>query len=222
CNGGGCHGKSGGQNGFALSLLGFVPELDYQTLVKENRGRRLLTTSPDHSLLLLKASGGMAHAGGKRMEIGSDEYKLIRRWIAAGTPFSDGKDLEVKKITVYPEQRIVNRNNRQQFAVYAHYSDGSIVDVTQRAQFESNDPDIAVVDTTGLVRSLDMSGEAAVMARYQASVATFRATVPLGEKIPSYKFEQRTIVDKFTQKKWQELGIVPSELCSDETFIRRL
>src|SRR5207247_9597362 len=25
CNGGGCHGKSGGQNGFALSLLGFVP-----------------------------------------------------------------------------------------------------------------------------------------------------------------------------------------------------
>ena len=42
CNGGGCHGKSGGQNGFALSLLGFVPELDYQTLAKENRGRRIL------------------------------------------------------------------------------------------------------------------------------------------------------------------------------------
>src|SRR5204863_1602000 len=75
CNGGGCHGKSGGQNGFALSLLGFVPELDYQTLVKENRGRRVMLTSPDNSLLLLKASGGMAHAGGKRMEIGSDEYK---------------------------------------------------------------------------------------------------------------------------------------------------
>src|SRR5262249_9175657 len=36
CNSGGCHGKSGGQNGFALSLLGFVPELDYYTLVKEN------------------------------------------------------------------------------------------------------------------------------------------------------------------------------------------
>ena len=25
CNSGGCHGKSGGQNGFGLSLLGFVP-----------------------------------------------------------------------------------------------------------------------------------------------------------------------------------------------------
>lgn len=78
CNGGGCHGKSGGQNGFALSLLGFVPELDYQTLLKENRGRRLLPSSPEFSLLLLKATGAMAHGGGKRMEVGSDEYKLIR------------------------------------------------------------------------------------------------------------------------------------------------
>src|SRR5476649_653875 len=73
CNSGACHGKSGGQNGFALSLLGFVPELDYQTLVKENRGRRLLPSSPENSLLLMKAAGAIAHAGGKRMEVGSDE-----------------------------------------------------------------------------------------------------------------------------------------------------
>ena len=31
CNGGGCHGKSEGQNGFRLSLLGFTPEEDYGT-----------------------------------------------------------------------------------------------------------------------------------------------------------------------------------------------
>jgi hypothetical protein len=222
CNGGGCHGKSGGQNGFALSLLGFVPELDFQTLVKENRGRRLMTTAPENSLLLLKATGTMAHAGGKRMEVGSDEYKLIRRWITAGAPYSDGQDLQVTKITIVPEQRIISRNNRQQFSVHAHYSDGSVVDVTGRAQYESNDPDIAVVDGAGLVRSLDMSGEAAIMARYQANVATFRATVPLGEKIPNYTFENKTVVDRFTQKKWQELGIVPSDLCSDEVFVRRV
>jgi len=222
CNGGGCHGKSGGQNGFALSLLGFVPELDYQTLVKENRGRRILPSSPENSILLLKAAGIMAHAGGKRLEVGSDEYKLIKRWIVSGTPYSDGKDLEVTKITVSPEQRIISRNNRQQFAVHAHYSDGTVVDVTQRAQYESNDPDIAVVDATGLVRSLDMSGEAAVMARYLGQVATFRATVPLGMKIPQYTFEHKTIVDRFAQKKWQELGIVPSDLCSDDVFIRRV
>src|SRR5438874_12240937 len=83
CNAGGCHGKSGGQNGFALSLLGFVPELDYQTLVKENRGRRIFPAAPEHSLLLQKATGTMPHAGGKRMDAASDEYKLVRRWIAS-------------------------------------------------------------------------------------------------------------------------------------------
>ena len=222
CNGGGCHGKSGGQNGFALSLLGFVPELDYQTLVKENRGRRVLTYAPEHSMLLMKAAGIMAHAGGKRMDTTSDEYKLIRRWIASGAPWSDGKDPQVTKITVHPEQRIIQRNNRQQFSVHAHFEDGTVVDVTQRAQYESNDPDIAAVDGSALVRSLDMSGEAAVMARYQGQVATFRATVPLGLKIPAYTFEPRTLVDRYTQKKWQELGIVPSDIASDEIFVRRV
>jgi hypothetical protein len=223
CNSGGCHGKSGGQNGFALSLLGFVPEMDYAALAKETRGgRRLFLASPENSLLLTKASGQMAHAGGKRMEVDSDEYKLIRRWIASGTPFGKPSDPTVTKITVFPEQRIISRNNRQQIAVHAHYSDGSVVDVTRRAQYESNDPDIAVVDGTGLVRSLEMSGEAAVMARYQAQVATFRATVPLGLKVPEYAFEPRTVVDRFTHKKWKELGIVPSELSSDEVFIRRV
>ena len=89
CNSGGCHGKAGGQNGFKLSLLGFEPEVDYQT---PGQGRPRPAPVPRrsrHSLLLLKAAGTMAHGGGKRMEVGSDEYKLIRRWIAAGTPFGE-------------------------------------------------------------------------------------------------------------------------------------
>src|SRR5262249_12327740 len=52
CNGGGCHGKASGQNGFKLSLLGFEPDVDYAALVKEARGRRLFPAAPDHSLLL--------------------------------------------------------------------------------------------------------------------------------------------------------------------------
>jgi len=35
CNGGGCHGKSGGQNGFRLSLLGFEPTEDFEWLVRK-------------------------------------------------------------------------------------------------------------------------------------------------------------------------------------------
>ena len=62
---GGCHGKASGQNGFKLSLLGFEPEVDYNALVKEARGRRVFPAAPDHSLLLLKATGTIAHGGGK-------------------------------------------------------------------------------------------------------------------------------------------------------------
>jgi hypothetical protein len=222
CNSGGCHGKASGQNGFKLSLLGFEPEVDFNALVKEGRGRRLLPAAPDYSLLLLKASGKMAHGGGKKMEADSDEYKLIRRWIAAGMPFGKPTDPVVTKISMVPEQRILTRNNHQQFAVYAHYSDNSVEDITRRAQYDSNDTEIAVVDPSGLVRTLALSGEAGIMARYQGKVAVFRATVPLGVPIPEYKFEQQTLVDQFTHKKWQELGLVPSELCSDADFIRRV
>jgi hypothetical protein len=222
CNSGGCHGKASGQNGFKLSLLGFEPEVDFNALVKEARGRRLFPAAPDNSLLLLKAVGAVAHGGGKRMEVGSDEYKLVRRWIAAGMPFGQSTDPVVTSISVFPDRRVLTRNNKQQFAAYAHYSDGSVEDITRRAQYESNDQEIAIVDAAGLVRTLTMSGEAAIMIRYQSHVATFRATVPLGSQTPAYSFEPLTLVDNFTQKKWQQLGLVPSELCSDEQFIRRL
>jgi hypothetical protein len=222
CNSGGCHGKASGQNGFKLSLLGFDPDLDYGALVKDARGRRVFPAAPDSSLLLLKAAGGVAHGGGKRMEVGSDEYRVVRRWIAASMPYGEKSDPVVERISVFPEHCVMTRQNRQQFAVYAHYSDGYVEDITRRAQYESNDQEIAVVDAAALVRTLAQSGEAAIMCRYQGHVATFRATVPLGVKIPDYKFEAKTLIDGLTQKKWQELGLVPSELSTDEQFIRRL
>jgi hypothetical protein len=222
CNSGGCHGKQAGQNGFRLSLLGFEPELDYTTLVKEGRGRRLFPAAPDNSLLLLKSVGAVAHGGGKRMEIGSDEYKLVRRWIAAGMPFGKDTDPRVTRISVSPEHRVLTRQNRQQITVFAHYSDGSIQDITRRAQYESNDQEIASVDTNGAVYTLAMSGEAAIMVRYQDQVAVFRGTVPVGGVTPAYPFEPHTIVDQHTSAKWQQLGLVPSAVCSDEQFLRRL
>ena len=222
CNSGGCHGKASGQNGFRLSLLGFEPELDYTTLVKEGRGRRLFPAAPDNSLLLLKATGQLPHGGGKKMEKDSDEYRLIRRWIAAGMPYGKPDDPTVTRISVFPDKRIMARQNVQQLAVYAHYSDGRVEDVTRRAQYESNDTEIASVDAAGLVRTYQASGESGIMVRYLGQVAVFRATVPLGVPIPDYQFPPKTLVDRYTHKKYQELGLVPSDLCTDEEFIRRV
>lgn len=222
CNAGGCHGKASGQNGFKLSLLGFEPDLDYQTLVKEGRGRRLFPASPDESLLLKKGTGGMPHGGGKKLEKDSDEYKAIRRWIATGMPWGEDKDPKVTSISVYPEQRIVDRAGRQQLAVLAHYSNGSIEDVTRRAQYESNETEIATVEPGGLVNVGQHSGEAGIMIRYQGLVTVFRATVPLGVKIPAYQFPVNNYIDTHILKKYQLLGLMPSELSSDAVFIRRV
>src|ERR1700676_3808896 len=79
CNAGGCHGKSGGQNGFALSLLGFEPEEDYEYVVKESRGRRIIITAPEASLLLMKASGQMPHGGGAKLPSDSPHYRILKR-----------------------------------------------------------------------------------------------------------------------------------------------
>jgi hypothetical protein len=221
CNSGGCHGKASGQNGFKISLLGYEPDVDYKALVMEARGRRLMPAAPDSSLFLLKATGAVPHGGGKKMERDSDEYRLVRRWIAAGTPYGNDTDPQVTKISVYPEHRVMTRQNKQQFAAYAHYSDGTVEDITRRAQYESNDQEIATVDAGGVVRTLGLSGEAAVMARFQGHVAVFRATVPLGIKTPDWQFPAQTVVDTHTAKKWKDLGLVPSDVAADAAFVRR-
>jgi hypothetical protein len=221
CNSGGCHGKIAGQNGFRLSLLGFEPEFDYATLIKESRGRRVFPAAPDSSLLLQKAAGVVPHGGGAKTRVDSEEYKLMRRWIASGLPYGSASDPTITKVTVFPEGRVIARNGRQQLAVYAHYSDGSVEDVTRRAQYESNDTDVATVGESGLVQTLAMTGQAAVMVRFSGRVTVFRASVPRpGGGVP-FEFEPKTVVDRFTAKKWRELGITPSELCTDEQFVRR-
>ena len=221
CNGGGCHGKSGGQNGFSLSLLGFYPEEDHEYLVKEGRGRRIFANSPDRSLLLLKATNGLPHGGGQRMERDSYEYRLIKRWMRQGMPYGSDKDPKVVRLETFPRERILGRNGEQQLAVLAHYSDGAVEDVTRMAQFESNVKEMAGVDENGLVRTFELAGDVAVMIRYQGHVDVFRATVPLGVKVENMP-EPRNAIDTLVFKKLQKLGIPPSGLCDDSTFLRRV
>lgn len=221
CNSGGCHGKASGQNGFRLSLLGFYPEEDYEFLVKEARGRRIFPPAPERSLLLTKPVGESPHGGGKRMERDSDEYRLIHRWIEQGMPYGSDADPVVTGIRCVPSTRLMGRGSEQQVSVLATYSDGHVEDVTRMALFEPNDNELAESDVTGLVKTHDLSGEVAVMARYQGQVATFRATIPLGAEITHFPPEQN-FIDAAVFGKLKLLGIPPSELCDDATFLRRV
>jgi hypothetical protein len=221
CNGGGCHGKSGGQNGFALSLLGFEPPEDFEYLVKEGRGRRLFPASPDQSLLLLKASAKLPHGGGHRIAEGSPAYRVLRRWIEQGMPYGNPEDPVVTGIEVLPNERLMQRNGNQQIVVVAHYSDGSTEDVTRTTQFDSNDTEMAEVSVTGLVTTAELTGSVAVMARYQGHVGVFRSTIPLGipaDNLPAPK----NYIDELVYAKLKALGLPSSKICDDVTFLRRV
>ncbi|MBX3443372.1 MAG: DUF1553 domain-containing protein [Planctomyces sp.] len=221
CNGGGCHGKASGQNGFKLSLLGFYPEDDYEFLVKEGRGRRLFPNAPERSLLLQKGAGQSPHGGGKRMEADSYEYRLLYRWIEQGMPHGQADDPVVTGIKCYPSQRVLDRNGRQQLAVLATYSDGSVDDVTRMALFEPNDTELAESSVTGLVSTHDLAGEVAIMARYQGQVSTFRATIPLGLQVAETP-PVANFVDEHVFGKLKVLGVPPSPLADDATYLRRV
>ncbi len=223
CNAGGCHGRASGQNGFKMSLFGFDPAFDYNALVKEARGRRIFPAAPDSSLFLAKASARVPHGGGKRLDPDSEDYRTIRRWITQGMPVGDAKAPTLAKLSLFPAQRVLERNAEQQTAVLALYSDGTVRDVTRQAQFQSNEMAVAAVDGDGLVRTFNLSGDATIMARYMGQVATFRALVPLGKTIAKFPdFPAANYVDTLALARWKHLGIVPSELANDSTFIRRV
>lgn len=220
CNAGGCHGKADGQNGFKLSLLGFYPEDDYEYLVHEDRGRRLFPADPEFSLLLLKPSNQMPHGGGQRMTPGSYEWDLMATWIRQGMPYTTPEDPTLKRIEVLPPVREMNFGTAQQLSVVAHYSDGSRRDVTRLASYEANVPEMAETDATGRVTVGTTPGEVAVMARFQGEVTVFRAVLPQGLPVASLP-PSRGFVDDAVFAKLKQLGIPPSDLSDDATFLRR-
>jgi hypothetical protein len=224
CNGGTCHGKSAGQNNFKLSLFGFEPDEDYEHLVLEQRGRRLVPSAPDESLLLTKGAAIVPHGGGRRLEPGTPAYDTLRKWIAQGMPNdqADAGRPRLLGIKILPEVRLMRAGESQQLSVEARFSDGTTKDITHYASLEPNIKGMTVVDEhTGTVTMGNRPGSVAIMARYQDKVSVFRATQPLGVRVDKLPPE-RNFIDKAIFARLKETGMPPSELSDDATFLRRV
>lgn len=222
CNAGACHAKAiTGQRGFRLSVLGFEPEEDYEAIVKQGKGRRVFPPAPEESLLITKGAAIVPHTGGKHLEPGSEFYQTLVRWIAEGMPYTQPKEPVLKDIVVEPARITLKTQSNQQLKVTARYSDGSSRDVTKLALFEANDVAMASATDNGLVSTLDLPGNVAVMVRFGGKVSVCSVSIPLGapvEQLPPVK----NFIDQQVFANLKQIGIPPSPICDDSTFLRRV
>jgi len=223
CNSTACHGSPVGKGGFKLSLFGYEPTEDFQAIAKSDEGKRINLKQPEQSLLLTKATMTTPHAGGMRFKKDSSEYKVLLTWLKEGAPAIAEFEARVKQVKVYPESPwMPSPKATQRLTVVAEMSDGSARDVTEKALYSSSDDAIADVSERGLVTA-KRGGETAVMIRYLGQVAVSRVAVLPSWKLPaSAKLPQHNYVDQLVDSKLKKLRMAPSEVTTDEEFVRRV
>ena len=223
CNSGSCHGAARGKDGFRLSLFGFDPDGDHYRLTREINGRRINLAVPNESLLLEKAMGKVPHSGGERFKAGSFYHQTIVRWLEANAPNDPPGIPTPVALEIYPREGVLDgKGATQQLTVRAKYSDGTDRDVTNLAVFLSNNDNSAKVDANGLITAGDR-GEAFVMARFATfTVGSPFIVLPKGLKFTFPEVQENNYIDKLIHQKLRKLRIAPSEICSDEVFLRRV
>jgi hypothetical protein len=222
CNMGACHGTPTGKGGFRLSLRGYIPEQDFNVLSREAGGRRINPLAAETSLLLRKPAGEVAHEGGLRLFRNTKTYEYLHDWIAEGAKDDPGVKKAVR-LEIVPGARVLNAPAKtQQIAAIVEYADGTRQDVTQICWYDSSNPEIAEVAPDGFV-SFKQRGEVAVIAHFLDLVANVRLTHLV--EVPNFQavaVPEENPIDRAVFAKLNRMRIAPSELCTDEEFIRRV
>jgi len=223
CNGRACHGSFQGRGGLQLSLFGYDFAADHAALIAENTGR-VDVDDADESLIIAKPTDADRHEGGKRYDKGSWQHNVIHRWIASGASFDQQEPATLDKLEVLPKEILFGQSGQQvQLRAIAHWQDGSSEDVTGICRFSTNDDSIAAIDEQGLVTA-NAAGDTHVVAYYDKAVVPVPVMRPItdlvGSRYPAVA--TRTVVDTLVVDKLRKLGVVPSEVCSDTDFLRRV
>ncbi|RMG34671.1 MAG: DUF1549 domain-containing protein [Planctomycetota bacterium] len=229
CNGRACHGSFQGQGGFRLSLFGYDFKMDYENLTKGDEAKDILprvdTEFPEESLILEKATLTVPHRGGKRMDKGSWQYNVFLSWIRGGAPYlENGQRRKLQRLDVTPREIVFSRSGEKvQLRAVAHWETGEVEDVTPLCRFQTNDDQIAEISPDGLVTAKE-AGDTHVVVFYDNGVVAIPVLRPVsdlvGDRYPAVP--ARTKVDELVIAKLKKLGIVPSEVCDDAEFLRRV
>jgi hypothetical protein len=222
CNMGACHGTPTGKGGFRLSLRGYLPDDDYYVLSREAGGRRINPLAPETSMILRKPLGELQHEGGLRLFRKTKTLEYLHDWIQEGA-HDDPNVVKAVRLEILPPARVLNAPAKtQQTIVLAHMADGSVRDLTPICYYNSSNVEIADVDAEGFV-TFKSRGEVAVIAHYLSLVANVRLTHLV--EVPGFKIADvphENVVDRAVFAKLNRMRISPSEVCTDQEFIRRV
>ena len=222
CNSGLCHGANKGKDGFKLSLRGTDDLFDLRAYSDDLRSRRVNLASPEQSLVLLKAIAEVPHKGGQVALPGDAHYQIVASWIKEGTQLK--KDAaRVASIKITPENPVVPRAGLlQQFRVLATYDNGEIRDVTSDSFIDCSNIEIAKMHHGGIAEVL-RRGEAPLLARYEGKYASTTVTV-MGDR-SEFVWKQLPVhnyIDSLVDVKLKKTKTLPSDLCTDVEFLRRV
>jgi len=224
CNTGSCHGSARGQDGFHLSLFGFDPKGDFQRLTGEMPGRRVNLALPEESLLLTKAIGAVPHTGGKLFSKDSPSYNTLVEWIRNGAEYDADGIPHPTGIIVEPSDMVLKGEDvRIPLSVRATYSDGTDRDVSSLSLYSTSNDNSVTIDRHKGVAASKHRGEAFILARFHTFTEGSQAiVVPADLPYTRPEVPENNYIDKLVDEKLDKLRIVPSGLCSDEDFIRRV
>lgn len=219
CNGRACHGSFQGQGGFRLSMFGYDFDMDLKNLRE-----RIDLEQPESSLILNKPTSADEHEGGLRLPPGQWQQELLRRWIQAGSHGLPEKPAEFVRLEVTPAEMVFQDPGQTvQLQAIAVWSDGSREDVTCLTRFETQDDGVAEVSADGIVKATG-KGDTYVISFYDNGIFSTQVVVPVSQQVGDRypRVATPTKIDELVVAKLRKLGIAPSALCSDETFLRRV
>ena len=230
CNGRSCHGSFQGRGGFRLSLFGYDFNMDHTALMARastKTGQRVDRQEPDRSLIIQKPSLQIDHEGGALFELDSWEHHLLHQWIESGAQ-GVTKPHELKQLEIEPPEVVFGveeARQQRQLKVVAVWEDGTREEVTPLCRFRTNDDSIVTVDENGSLTATGR-GDTHLIAFYDNGVAAVPVVRPFradGAVNPdSTGGTSANPIDGFVEAKLKKLGIVPSALCSDTEFLRRV
>ena len=206
-----------------LSLFGYDPEGDHFRITRELGTRRVNLALPEASMLVEKPIETVPHTGGKCFEKDSESWSTLVQWLRDGAP-NDPKDIAKPiSVEILPKNALMEgAGSTQRMTVIARYSDGTDRDITPLTVFQSNNELSAAIDEHGLVTA-GKRGEAFITARFNVfTVGAQFVVIPDNLKYERPKLAENNYVDKLVHDKLHKLRMRPSELCSDEVFLRRV